>query len=78
VRAGCSVGDRFYKAGHAATFGIAYSDWVAAPRRQLALDRQALGEGVDVRTAEEALIESLQNGSVHPSLVVEPPAQAAA
>jgi hypothetical protein len=74
--AGCSVGDRFYVMSHAATFGIAYSDWVlrlVAPQTKGGSGKP-WGEGVDVRPAEEALLESLRNGSVHPSLAAEPKA----
>jgi hypothetical protein len=36
------------------------------------LERQALAEGVDVKPPEDALLEALTNGSVHPSLIEEP------
>jgi hypothetical protein len=70
--ADCPVGTVFYVIGSGASYGVDYSDWllrVVSPRPSTG---HPYGEGVDVRPAEEALRESLQNGSVHPSLVEEP------
>jgi hypothetical protein len=65
--------------GHAATFGIAYSDWLL---RLVAWQTNGhagkpWGEGVDVRPAEEALLEQLRSGEIHESLVAEPDGLAA-
>ena len=80
-----SVGDRFYVIGSAATYGIGYSSWVLRLLDPLPPWRGQTSGTPNHELAQERLLESLQNGTVHPSLaaeppesLVEPPAQAAA
>jgi hypothetical protein len=74
--AGSNVGDRLYVVGHAGDWGYSFPDWahrLLSPHPNG--NGHAWGVGVDMAEAELALAQRL--GLVHPSLVEEPPAQAA-
>ena len=68
----CSVGDRFFIAGSAASFGIAYSDWILRLVEPLPPWRGQTSGTPNHDLAQERLREQLRSGEVHPTLVEEP------
>ena len=67
-----AVGAELYVVGSAATYGIGYSDWVLRITQPQPLTGRANYEGVDVRPAEEALLENLRRGTLSKDLIAEP------
>jgi hypothetical protein len=61
--AGYCVGEVFYVLGSPATYGIAPSDWVLRLVGGYHSNGRPFGEGVDVRPAYEALLETLAAAS---------------
>ena len=70
--AGCPTGTVFYASWSAHNYGVDYSDWILRLTSPHPPVGRAHGFGVDALVAERALLEALQNGSVHPSLVADP------
>lgn len=64
------TGHVFGVVGNTGTFGIRHADWVL--RLAGRVDAPSKYEAVTVRAAESALIESLRQQQIHPSLIEKP------
>ena len=68
-----SAGYQFRIVGTSSTWGTSYSDWVLRLLQPQPPRVRRVNE-VDVRLAEEALLEQLRSRELHPALVEEPQA----
>jgi hypothetical protein len=71
AREGAELGHELQIVASSATYGIQHADWVLRLTRPQPPSARRLNE-VDVRLAEEALLEQLQSRELHPALVAEP------
>jgi hypothetical protein len=75
--ASCTVGDRFYVIGQGGEFPYSFPDWLLRVVDPLPPWRGQTSGTPNHELAQERLRESLQNGTVHESLVPDPLEQAA-